>query len=140
MVAVALLFTPPAWAAIGAAAKWTAITLGVAGTAAATGYAINEMTREDDDEAAPTTDTRACETCEQDCPPCVPPVGTRQLKRIDRVPPSVPHWPCPGDHAHILMRNQNPRTCRCFWNRPAPPDDVICLPQGGDAPPGLFRS
>ena len=51
----------------------------------------------------------------QDCPPCVPPVGTIRY-RFDRVPPSRPHQPFKGDHYHLCERNQNPYTCECFWN------------------------
>ena len=141
MAAPALLLYPPTWVAIGEAAKWTLITLGVVGAGAATGVAINEMTKEDDETGTTTgTDTRTCTNCGENnqCPPCTPPVGTRQFKRLDRSPPSAPHWPCPGDHVHILVRNQNPRTCQCFWNRPPPPDDVICIDQGADAPSDLF--
>lgn len=44
------------------------------------------------------------------CPPCPinPPI------EIDRVPPSDPHFPCPGDHWHYRVYNQNPQTCQCF--------------------------
>jgi hypothetical protein len=44
------------------------------------------------------------------CPPCpaAPPI------EIDRVPPSSPHFPCPGDHWHFRVYNQNPQTCDCF--------------------------
>ncbi|WP_376096855.1 hypothetical protein ACE7GA_05635 [Roseomonas sp. CCTCC AB2023176] len=63
------------------------------------------------------------------CPACSPPTGTIRVERIDRVPPSVPHHPCPGDHAHLVQMNQNPRTCACFWNKATP--DVECLPPGG---------
>jgi RHS repeat-associated protein len=44
------------------------------------------------------------------CPPCPAPPPPR----IDRVPPSRPHWPCPGDHWHYYVYNQNPVTCQCF--------------------------
>jgi hypothetical protein len=58
------------------------------------------------------------------CPPCPP----NPAPRIDRVPPSAPHWPCPGDHWHYQVYNQNPQTCQCFlsgWLFGG------CLPQGG---------
>lgn len=143
MAGPAILLYPPTWVAIGEAAKWTLITLGVAGAGVATGIAVNEMTQDDTDDDTTTTapaDTTTCENCgdNRNCPPCNPPAGTRMFKRLDRSPPSAPHWPCPGDHVHILVQNQNPRTCACFWNRPAPPDDVICIPQGGNAPSDLF--
>ena len=44
------------------------------------------------------------------CPPCPPPPPPR----IDRVPPSRPHWPCTGDHMHVFVMDQNPNTCACF--------------------------
>jgi hypothetical protein len=53
-----------------------------------------------------TTTTRAC-------PPCPTPPGPD----IDRVPPSAPHFPCPGDHWHYYEYNQNPVTCQCFGPR-----------------------
>lgn len=54
------------------------------------------------------------------CPPCPPPPPSR----IDRVPPSASHYPCPGDHMHTFKYNQNPKTCQCFPGK----DEVICLP------------
>jgi RHS repeat-associated protein len=42
--------------------------------------------------------------------------------RIDRVPPSRPHHPCPGDHKHVYYYNQNPHTCQCFVA-----ERVVCL-------------
>jgi hypothetical protein len=47
------------------------------------------------------------------CAPC-PPGGPFPNTRIDRVPPSSPHFPCPGDHWHYRVYNQNPTTCQCF--------------------------
>lgn len=44
------------------------------------------------------------------CPPCPAPPPPR----IDRVPPSRPHFPCPGDHRHVFVYDQNPVTCQCF--------------------------
>jgi hypothetical protein len=44
------------------------------------------------------------------CPPCPP----NPPPEIDRVPPSAPHYPCPGDHWHYRVYNQNPQTCDCF--------------------------
>jgi hypothetical protein len=44
------------------------------------------------------------------CPPC----PANPPPEIDRVPPSEPHWPCPGDHWHYRYYNQNPVTCQCF--------------------------
>lgn len=47
------------------------------------------------------------------CPPCPAPPAPE----IDRVPPSTPHFPCPGDHWHYYVYNQNPVTCQCFGPR-----------------------
>jgi hypothetical protein len=44
------------------------------------------------------------------CPPCPSPPPPD----IDRVPPSRPHAPCPGDHWHYYEYNQNPTTCVCY--------------------------
>lgn len=52
------------------------------------------------------------------CPPCPPPPPPR----IDRVPPSKRHFPCPGDHAHTFRYNQNPETCECFLQK----GPIIC--------------
>jgi hypothetical protein len=46
----------------------------------------------------------------QPCPPCPP----NPPPEIDLVPPSRPHFPCPGDHWHYQIYNQNPITCTCF--------------------------
>jgi hypothetical protein len=56
--------------------------------------------------AASTSTTRVC-------PPCPAPPGPD----IDRVPPSRPHFPCPGDHWHYYEYNQNPVTCQCYGPR-----------------------
>ena len=44
------------------------------------------------------------------CPPC----PSNPAPEIDIVPPSTPHWPCPGSHWHYRVYNQNPTTCQCF--------------------------
>lgn len=44
------------------------------------------------------------------CPPCPSPPPPE----IDRVPPSRPHYPCPADHWHYYVYNQNPTTCVCY--------------------------
>jgi RHS repeat-associated protein len=51
------------------------------------------------------------------CPPCPPPPSDPpQPSRTDLVPPSKPHFPCPGNHTHTYSwkQNQNPITCQCF--------------------------
>jgi hypothetical protein len=60
----------------------------------------------------------------QPCPPCPPPYEIS--RRIDRVPPSRKHFPCPGDHEHvyIMKYNQDPATCECF---PKKIEVVNCL-------------
>ena len=59
------------------------------------------------------------------CPPCPPrPKGkeateANPITRIDRVPPSKTHFPCPGDHTHYDWYEENQRPwpdCKCFWN------------------------
>ena len=64
-------------------------------------------------------------TCESHtCPPCPPcPAGG---SRLDKVPPSAPHFPCPGDHLHVwwFESNQEPwPSCKCHCNRR---EKVIC--------------
>lgn len=128
MALIAIPFIAPALAAIGEAVLYT---VGVIGTAIIVSEAIDAI-----DEALENEEGSAAETCKtvcstRACPPCVPPAGTIRVERIDRVPPSRPHAPCPGDHAHLVQRNQAPYpNCRCFWNK-ALPDNVECLPQGG---------
>jgi hypothetical protein len=66
-------------------------------------------------------------TTKRPCPPCPP----NPPPEIDRVPPSAPHDPCPGDHWHYRKYNQNPTTCQCFLSGRLFGD---CLPQGGFPP------
>ncbi len=47
---------------------------------------------------------------DQTCPPCPSPPPPE----IDLVPPSAPHYPCPGNHWHYRVYNQDPVTCKCF--------------------------
>ncbi len=63
-------------------------------------------------------------TTKRPCPPCPP----NPPPEIDRVPPSAPHFPCPGDHWHYRQYNQNPTTCQCFLSGRL---FGGCLPQGG---------
>lgn len=65
------------------------------------------------------------------CPACVPPVGT-MMWEIHRVPPSRPHFPCPGDHVHWYRMQQNPNNCQCFKQRNA--RDVQCIDTPGSTP------
>ncbi len=58
--------------------------------------------------AAATSSTTA-----RPCPPCPSPPSPE----IDRVPPSRRHFPCPGDHWHFYVYNQNPVSCQCFGPR-----------------------
>ena len=48
------------------------------------------------------------------CPPCPDPPSP--YSRLDKVPPSAKHFPCPCDHEHFYVPeyNQNPKTCECF--------------------------
>ena len=52
------------------------------------------------------------------CPPCPP----APPSRIDWVPPSRPHYPCPGSHAHTYVMDQAP-DCQCFPREA----QVVCL-------------
>ena len=57
------------------------------------------------------------------------PVGSISY-RLDIVPPSTPHYPFSGDHAHLYRANQNPNNCQCFWKEfdivePPPPTNAI---------------
>lgn len=54
----------------------------------------------------PLTQPTPCPAC-----PAPPPI------QVHRVPPSKPHFPCPGDHWHYFVYNQNPITCQCFLQR-----------------------
>lgn len=65
------------------------------------------------------------------CPPLPPPPPCR----VDLVPPSVPHWPCPGSHWHYQVWNQGPApACRNFLSSwylgdcIPPPVPVPCPP------------
>lgn len=128
-----LVLNPGFWAGVGKAAAFVGSAVAAAVVADAAIDAVGDSADEDTDAPA-VPDARQCETCgeDQECPPCVPPVGTVEVERIDRVPPSRAHFPCPGDHAHTRVRRQNPRTCQCFWNK----GQVICLSQGGSPTPG----
>lgn len=127
-----LLFNPGTWAALGKAAAYVGSAVVAAVVVNEAVDAVQEATS---DTPATDTDATDCANCDaaQPCPACTPPEGTEQGERLDRVPPSRPHHPCPGDHLHTRIMRQNPRTCQCFWNK----GRVICLPQGGSAPPGL---
>jgi RHS repeat-associated protein len=57
-----------------------------------------------------TTVQGPCVARARPCPPCPNPPPPE----IDRVPPSRPHFPCPGDHWHYYEYNQNPVTCKCY--------------------------
>lgn len=65
---------------------------------------------------------RECQNCK--CSQCVPPVGSIGI-RIDWVPPSRAHRPCPSHHVHFYIRSQNPGDCICFWKPKK--KKVLCL-------------
>src|ERR1039457_293514 len=90
-----------------------------------TAKAISRALERSETDAPPTTITD-CPPQTKDCSqsPCPAPPPPR----IDRVPPSTPHFPCTGDHAHFFRYNQNPVTCQCFLQKIEPP---MCLSQGG---------
>jgi type IV secretory pathway VirB10-like protein len=105
-----------------AAAGLTALFMSTPAGQQATRNAVNQIAESLDRsdaraEAPPTT----CKNCREktNCPPCPPPPPPR----IDRVPPSRPHFPCLGDHMHVFKMNQNPRTCECFVGK----EEVVCL-------------
>lgn len=107
-------------ALLAAAALGTAILVSPAGQEA-TREIAKELTRPRDttvDVAPPV------EECDRPCPPC-PPCPAPPPPRTDQVPPSRPHFPCPGDHTHVyrMVSRQNPRTCQCFCNQE---EEVIC--------------
>jgi hypothetical protein len=114
-------------AAAAIAAIWTASPQGQKATREAVKEVSDGLSRESDTtDVAPTTDCnkKECDPCpwnfcQDNYPPPPPP-------RVDRVPPSTPHFPCPGDHVHTYwyQLNQNPETCQCFCNMQ---EDVKCL-------------
>lgn len=60
---------------------------------------------------------------------CSPPKGTI-CYMIDRVPPSVPHYPITGSHYHLWQMNQA-QNGKCYWNKigaspSAPPGAIPC--------------
>ncbi len=59
------------------------------------------------------------------CPPCPPP--QQSGSRVDCVPPSRKHYPCPGTHKHTwhYVMDQNPITCECYERKVEHP--VECL-------------
>jgi RHS repeat-associated protein len=59
----------------------------------------------------------SCDCEKSKCPPCPP-----RIPRVDFVPPSAPHWPCPGTHMHFWTSHQNPETCACNYS-----EYFICL-------------
>jgi hypothetical protein len=77
------------------------------------------LEKSESDTDAPPTTTTITEDCpkKRECPDCPPPPPPPP-PRVDRVPPSAPHFPCPGDHLHTMWYevNQDPITCQCFNN------------------------
>jgi RHS repeat-associated protein len=77
--------------------------------------------------------TPQCDNEDKPCPPCrfsdgtIVPVGTIGY-RLDRVPPSKPHYPYPGDHFNLFRVNQNPNNCQCFWQPAGAADGSGGLP------------
>lgn len=130
-ILAAPLLGPPAAATVAAIGKgvlWLGATVGAVVVANEANEAL-ESRNQTKDVVAP------CQSCTKTkCPPCVPTVGTLGM-RVDRVPPSAPHYPCSGDHGHIYRRGQNPKHCRCFWSNTK---KVDCLTQGAPMPPGFF--
>jgi hypothetical protein len=129
MAVVALPAIPPIVAAIGEAVLWIA---GAIGVGVVTSKAVDAIDSALEDEEGSATETCKSQCATPACPPCVPPAGTIMVERIDRVPPGKAHFPCTGDHAHLVQMNQVPYpACRCFWNKASP--DIECLSQGGNS-------
>jgi hypothetical protein len=107
-----------AGAAIGLAEVIEIIATAIGVTAVAGGAAYSLSKASSTVDAAPTTTDCKDKPCDP-CPPnfCQP--DPPEPQRIDRVPPSTPHYPCPGDHMHTYWWdvNQNPKTCKCFCNK-----------------------
>src|SRR5579884_2992768 len=105
-------------AAAAVAAIWSASPAGQK-AAQDTGKAISKALEKSDSDtdAPPTTTTQDCPD-EKKCPECPPPPNAPPPPRLDKVPPSRPHKPCPGDHLHTYWfeTNQDPKTCKCFYN------------------------
>ena len=58
--------------------------------------------------------TAPCVVQREGCPPCRP----APPPKIHRVPPSKPHFPCPGDHYHYFTVHQAPPpSCKCRTER-----------------------
>ncbi len=58
------------------------------------------------------------ERCEDECPPCTPyPKGT-----IGYIGPHTDHdhYPIGRPHLNLFVVNQNPNSCKCFWNKNNP--------------------
>jgi type VI secretion system secreted protein VgrG len=131
MAVILLPAIPAILTAIGEAVAYTTIILGGAYVASEAIEAIDEAL--EDDEVGTATDTCVGGCSSPACPPCSPPAGTIRVERVDHVPPSRAHYPCPGDHAHLVQMNQVPYpNCRCFWNKASP--DVQCLNPGDPLP------
>jgi hypothetical protein len=122
-----------ALAVLAVAALFTATPAGQKATregVKAIGDAIeNAQGESETTDIAPPTTVTDCPDKDRPCPPCT---GQLPAGRIDRVPRSKPHFPCPGDHYHYFTWNQDPKTCKCY-----PKKQVMCLDQGGFPPPGL---
>jgi len=65
-----------------------------------------------------------------DCTACPPLPST--CRRCERVPPSPPHFPCPGDHYNVVtpVYNLNASTCTCFLDFQE--RDALCVSQCPD--------
>lgn len=79
-----------------------------------------------------------CKVEKKKCPDCSPhPAGT-----IGYIGPHTDHdhYPIGRPHLNLFRVNQNPRTCKCFWNNSipdaaAPPPDPAWIDLNGGFPP-----
>lgn len=115
-----------------------AVTATGAGVAA--GYTMKEVIKEVTRKTSKSRERakKNREKCRECCKnkPCIPPIGSIGF-RLDLVPPSAPHDPCPADHIHLKVRFQDTRNCHCSWRKPKGPkkNQVVCVDRKTFVPP-----
>jgi hypothetical protein len=113
------------WVGGGAFLVWMATPAGQS-SVKSTANALSQIGKKSDD-AQDLAPSQTCAECaKKACPPCPAPPPPD----VHRVPPSDPHYPCPGDHWHYFKYNQNPTTCKCYLQRLF----GGCMPQGAPLP------
>jgi transglutaminase-like putative cysteine protease len=122
LAAILWLFFPVLVAAIAAAAAELAAAMAALGVllySAAPAYAAGGLRK-----------GGQADPC--NCPPIVTPIPGSCT--VDLVPPSKPHYPCPGDHWHYLLIDQGPapacieKTSRELGGCIPPPLPIPCPP------------